>query len=680
MADFSSLESMFGLPTGILSAVMQTESGGNPRAVSPKGALGAFQFMPDTAREMGVNPMDQDQAAYGAAKYLATNMQKFGGDPVKAVAAYNAGPGAVKKYGDIPPYKETQDYVNKVAAKMPSELTTSDQPDPSAVQWDDGPAAAPDPKAVKWDDQKDAKTVKAVADTNPDWKPPGTSLAGRMLMGVGDFLRPATRAVVSGMAGVGNQLAPGSDFTKQAQEAVQQIDANTASQNAKFAAQPGLPQGRDWVRTAAGIAPAFLVPGGAAETLGGRVLMGAGQGAVLGAGATQEGQSYAKNALLGAATGGAGAGVMDVAGRAIRGANLSPNVRALVDQGVTPTPGQALGGVVNSLEQKAASVPVLGEAVAAGRRGAVTDMNRSLYQAVLNPIGEQAPQAVGRDAVEEIGTRLGKHYDDLLPQMSFRADPQFGQDMQALVPQFGKLPDDMRNTFNSILDDNILTQTSQNGVLNGADLKAAQSAIGQEAMRYGRSAAPNDQRMAELLRDTQTVLRVALQRQNPAQAPELEALDRAYSNYKVLQNAASRVNNPDNPIMPGQLQAAIKASDNTVGKRRFGAGTAKLQAQLGDPAVAVLGSSVPDSGTAGRMMLAHGLLGGGVSAAALTGHPVAAAGALAAAGMYGTQAGRQAMFALLARRPDLARQLGAAMNGLAPQAGGAAALYGVNNQ
>lgn len=669
------LEKLFNLPQGMLPAVSKAESNDNPRAVSPKGALGQYQLMPATAKEMGVNPMDPEQAAFGAAKYLSQVRDQIGSDDPQLIAAgYNAGPGAVKKYGGIPPYPETQAYAQKVSAALPQpEL------DPSKVKWDD----TPDPAAVKWDSAPDAKTAAKAppTDTQPDWQAPSTGLGGRALMGLGDFLRPATRAIVSGLAAGADQLAPGSDFGKQAHEAVGQIDANTASQNAKFAARQAAEgttvPGTDLVRGAASIAPAFAVPMGAAETIGGRALLGAGQGAVMGAAGTQPGESYAKNAALGGAVGGVASGAVDALGRVIRGAKLRPDVQALVDQGVTPTPGQALGGLANSIEQKAMSTPILGEAIAGGRRAAVEDMNRALYKQVLDPIGETAPKAVGRDAVEDIGDRLATKYDALLPQMSMHVDQQMQQDMAGLVPQFGKLPEDMRNTFNSILDDNVLTQTTRTGQLNGTDLKAAMSALNQEAKNYGRSSAPNDQRMAQLLRDTQGVLRSALTRQNPVEAPKLAAIDRAYSNYAVLRDAASRVTNPENPIMPGQLQAAIKASDKSVGKGNFAKGNAKLQAQLGDPSVNVLGQAVPDSGTAGRMMLSHGLLAG---IPYLMGHPGVAGAILAPAALYGSSGGRAAMFAALARRPELARILGQGIQNASPNAGAAAGFLSGSRQ
>lgn len=98
----------------LVAAVAQTESGGNQEAVSPAGAVGIMQLMPETAAGLGVNPYDKRQNIEGGAKYLRQMMDTFGGDVQKAVAAYNAGPQAVKEYNGIPPYRETQDYVNKV--------------------------------------------------------------------------------------------------------------------------------------------------------------------------------------------------------------------------------------------------------------------------------------------------------------------------------------------------------------------------------------------------------------------------------------------------------------------------------------------------------------------------------------------------------------------------------------
>jgi peptidoglycan DL-endopeptidase CwlO len=114
---FASAESQYHLPTGMLAAVAQQESGGNVNAVSPVGAEGLMQLMPSTAAGYGVDPDDPDQAIEAAAKILAGNLHHFGSVPL-ALAAYNAGAGAVEKYDGIPPYAETQNYVRSITAMM----------------------------------------------------------------------------------------------------------------------------------------------------------------------------------------------------------------------------------------------------------------------------------------------------------------------------------------------------------------------------------------------------------------------------------------------------------------------------------------------------------------------------------------------------------------------------------
>jgi soluble lytic murein transglycosylase-like protein len=103
-----------GLDPALVAAVARAESGFNPAAGSPAGAQGLMQLMPGTARGLGVtDPFDAAQSANGGAKYLRTQLDRFG-DPALALAAYNAGPGAVTKYGGVPPYAETQTYVQRV--------------------------------------------------------------------------------------------------------------------------------------------------------------------------------------------------------------------------------------------------------------------------------------------------------------------------------------------------------------------------------------------------------------------------------------------------------------------------------------------------------------------------------------------------------------------------------------
>lgn len=113
-----------GLPPAIVHSVAKAESGYRVDAVSPKGAVGIMQLMPGTAADLNADPHDPAQNAEAGAQYLRDLLLKYEKDPhqvSKAIAAYNAGPGAVDKYHGVPPYRETIEYVNRVLKQYEKE-------------------------------------------------------------------------------------------------------------------------------------------------------------------------------------------------------------------------------------------------------------------------------------------------------------------------------------------------------------------------------------------------------------------------------------------------------------------------------------------------------------------------------------------------------------------------------
>lgn len=124
---FQQASDTYGVPVNLLKAIAKQESDFDPNATSRCGAQGIMQLMPKTAASLGVtDAYDPEQNIMGGAKYIRQMLDRYDGDVTLALAAYNAGSGNVKKYGGVPPFKETQNYVAKVTAYMNDYISIDD--------------------------------------------------------------------------------------------------------------------------------------------------------------------------------------------------------------------------------------------------------------------------------------------------------------------------------------------------------------------------------------------------------------------------------------------------------------------------------------------------------------------------------------------------------------------------
>lgn len=422
--------------------------------------------------------------------------------------------------------------------------------------------------------------------------------------------------------------------------------------------------GFDGWRTAGNFASGFAVPTAGATSAVGRVAAGSLNGAV-GGGLTPvaSGDFWAQKGgqvVGGAALGGAIPAVSGGVSRVISPkASTNPAVLALRAEGVTPTPGQALGGFAKRTEEGLASVPLVGTFIRNAQGRANADLNRAVANRALSPVGGKLPEGLaGSDAVDYVGSELGKRYDDMLPSLTVRADQQFATEVGGLrkMVRDGSIDPKYASAFDRFMNDNVLSKFRGKGALTGQTIKDIEGDLGQKAARLSQSQDPDARLMADALREVQANLRGLVERSNPAAAKELKAINAGYANFKRMERAASSVAAEDGLFSPAQLHSAVKALDRSKDKAAFARGGALMQ-DLSKNAKAVLGNRVPDSGTAERALTAGMFL-----------DPRAYAAALTAPLLY-SQLGQKVSTGLLTARPQGAKAVADALRQASPRLG-----------
>lgn len=392
-----------------------------------------------------------------------------------------------------------------------------------------------------------------------------------------------------------------------------------------------------------------------AATLAGRIGQGIVGNSALGAATAPSGER-GTGALFGGLVGGAAPVASKVVG-SILNPTVTADVKALLDKGIRLTPGQILGGGWKGAEDKITSLPYgLGGFVSKAQRTATEDFNRHIMDSALAPIGVTLPKTVstGRHAVDYVATKIGDAYDNILPQMTGKMDPTFVNDLKNIVQKASgrgaaqSTLDRLENVTKAQLFDKV----QPNGTYDGNKLKEIQSEIGRLASNFGSSASQDDRALGGMLDDVHGAFRNMLARNNPQHIGDLNNADAAYAQYARIRRASSALGARDGVFSGPQFANAVKASDKSVGKGAYARGNAFMQ-DISDPASNVLPSAVPDSGTAGRIMM--GAVLGGSHVVAPQAVPV-----LAALTALYTKGGTAAARGLLTSRPAAVRALGSA--------------------
>ncbi len=315
-----------------------------------------------------------------------------------------------------------------------------------------------------------------------------------------------------------------------------------------------------------------------------------------GAGAAEEMSDVPQSMVV---AGGLGAGLQKAAPAVTAGA------AELIKKGVPLTVGQKFGGITGGIEERLAGLPVADFLIGGARRRAVTGFERAAYDEALAPLGQTLPKGVkGRDAYIKTESIINKAYDDVLKDINI---PSPNQIISQIPDVAATLPKQEAGVYSRTIMKELGDRVAD-GRLTGTAFKEAQSALRKEAYKYMTSPDAYQRSLGEALSDAAEELTTTLGKFNPDKAGKIANIDAAYSRFKPMQMAAS-AKGMAGEVTPAKLLEKVYAQSRRA-PSVLARGGARMQ-ELAETGADVIGTKVPDSGTAGRLALAMGTLGGG---------------------------------------------------------------------
>lgn len=359
-----------------------------------------------------------------------------------------------------------------------------------------------------------------------------------------------------------------------------------------------------------------------------RMVAGAGLGAL----SSGAGEVVRANGGSPAAQAAASLAVPLGAGRALasKGATLSPEQQLLKDEGVSMTPGQIKGGVVQRMEDAGTSVPFLGDAIKGAQKRGIESFDKAAINRALEPIGAKLPDSIpaGQSAIAYARMKLSDAYDNLLPNLKGdlnavpgagalpatagqAAPPSFKQELDTIRTMGQNMPQPQRGQLGRIIDREVVNRFTPQGLASGETLKNIESELNQIAKDFRKSDNYDTRILGNAVEEIQASMRRMIENVNPNYQGELAKINEGYANFKKVQIAAGNIGAKDGVFTPAQLQRAVRAQDTTKDKRAFSEGDALMQ-DLSGAGKNVLSQTVPDSGTpfrvAAMLALKHPLI------------------------------------------------------------------------
>ncbi len=345
--------------------------------------------------------------------------------------------------------------------------------------------------------------------------------------------------------------------------------------------------------------------------IGGETALGAGLGATAGVGMAPTMEQAPEEAIKGGLMGGAFSAGVSGLGRLLA-PNVRPEAAALREQGIPLTPGAAFGGRIQQMEQQAESIPVLGRIITGAREQQFEKFNTAAYNKVLNNLDPKLKvpaNLTGRDAFNFVEQQIQTQYENVVPNLRITYTPRVEQSFDAIKNRYSgtKLPDDLRKSFETYVD-GLKADFSASQVINGRRAQAIKQDLANLANSYSQETGAQ-KLLGNAYRDLQGLYMNLMKNQNPAYAKELQKADSAFRDFVRVQTAVAKTRGEEGIFTPAQLEQSVRQADRSARKGAFARGAAPMQ-DLSGTGTSVLGTKVPDSGTAGRGMTAALLTGG----------------------------------------------------------------------